>query len=107
MCWLVLYLDDSRNAQTISEIVHQLMNTRGKFLENYGHADGFKKLNTSTKAVIVTQLSDTLIIQLNILKYIAGINEKIISNLSVDEEISLWGNTMLLSSIMYHKGEQS
>ena len=55
----------------------------------------------------VTQLSDALIIQLNIFKYIDGISKKFIPNLSIDEEISLWGNRMALSSVIYHEGEQS
>ena len=53
--------------------------------------DGCQKLNTSTKAVYVTQLSDALIIQLTIFKYGDGISKKFIPNLSIDEEISLWG----------------
>ena len=64
-------------------------------------------LTTSTKAVYVTQLSDALIIQLNIFKYIDGINKKFIPNLSIDEEISLWGNRMVLSGVIYQEGEQS
>ena len=51
--------------------------------------DGCQKLNTSTKVVYVTQLSDAFIIQLNIFKYIDGISKTFIPNLSIDEEISL------------------
>ena len=69
--------------------------------------DGCQRLNTSTKAVYVSQLSGALIIQLNIFKYIRGINKKVISNLCSDEEIVLWGNTVVLSGIIYHKGQQS
>ena len=57
--------------------------------------------------VNVTQLSDSLIIQLNIFKYIAAISKKVISNLNLYEEISLWRNKMLLSDIIYHGEEQS
>ena len=64
-------------------------------------------MNTSTKAVCVAQLSDTLIIQLNIFKYIDGISKKFIPNLSIDEEISLCDNRMLLFGVIYHEGEQS
>ena len=32
---------------------------------------------------------------------------KFILNLSIDEEISLWGNRMVLSGVIYHEGEQS
>ena len=55
----------------------------------------------------MTQLSDALIMQLNIFKYSDGINKKIIPNLGVDEEISLWGNRIVLSGVIYHEGEQS
>ena len=48
----------------------------------------------------VTQLSDAHIIQLNIFKYIDGISKKFIPNLSIDEEISLWGNRMVLSGVI-------
>ena len=48
-------------------------------------------MNTSTKAVYVTQLSDALTIQLNIFKYSDGISKKVVPNLSIDEEILLWG----------------
>ena len=77
-----LCLEDSSNLQTISGMLHQLMDPRGEYLENYRCVDGCQKLNTSTKAVYVTQLSDALIIQLNIFKYIDGIGKKFIPNLS-------------------------
>ena len=88
-------------------MLHQLMDRRGEYLENYRCVDGCQKLDTSTKAVYVTQLFDALIIQLNIFKYIDGISKKFIPNLSIDEEISLWGNRMVLSGVIYHEGEQS
>ena len=83
------------------------MDPRGEYLENYRFVDGCQKLNTSTKAVYVTKLSDLLIIQLNVFKYVDGISEKFIPNLSIDEEISLWANRMVLSGVIYHEGEQS
>ena len=55
----------------------------------------------------MSQLSDALIIQLNIFKHIDGISKKSIPNLSIDEEILLWGNRMVLSGVIYHEGEQS
>ena len=64
-------------------------------------------MNTSTKAVCVAQLSDTLIIHLNIFKYIDGISKKFIPNLIIDQEISVWGNRMVLSGVIYHEREQS
>ena len=48
-----------------------------------------------------------LIIQLNIFKYIDGISKKFVPNFSIDEEVSLWGNRMELSRVIYHDGEQS
>lgn len=35
-----------------------------------------------------------------------GISKKVILNLSVEEEISLWENTILLCGIICHEGEQ-
>ena len=55
----------------------------------------------------MTQLSDGLMMQLNIFNYIDGINKKFIPDLGIDEEISLWGNRMVLSGVIYHEGEQS
>ena len=40
-------------------------------------------------------------------KYTDGINKKFIPNLSIDEEILLWVNRMVLSGVIYHQGEQS
>ena len=88
-------------------MLHQLMDPRGEYLENYRCVDGCQKLDTSTKAVYVTQLFDALIIQLNIFKYIDGISKKFIPNLSIEEEISFWRNRMVLSSFIYLEGEQS
>ena len=102
-----LHLEDSSNVQTISEMLHQLIDPRGEYLENYRCVEGCQKLNTLTKAVYVTQLSDALITKLNIFKYVDGISKKFIPNLSIDEEISLWGNRMVLSGVIYHEGEQS
>ena len=56
--------EDSSNVQTISGMLHQLMDPMGEYLKNYRCVDGCQKLNTSTKAVNVTKLSDALIIQL-------------------------------------------
>ena len=53
------------------------------------------------------QLSDALIIQLNIFKHTDGISKKSIPNLSIDEEISCYGNIMVLSGVIYYEGEQS
>ena len=61
------------------------MDPRGEYLGNYRCADSCQKLNTSTKAVYLTQLSDALILQLNTFKYIADISRKFI-----DKKISLW-----------------
>ena len=64
-----LYLEDSRDVQTISGMLHQLMDPKG----NYRCVDGCQKLNTSTKAIYVTSLSDALL-QINIFKYVDGIS---------------------------------
>ena len=52
-------------------------------------------------------MSGALIVQLSIFKFIGGINKKVIPNLSIDEEIVLWGNTMVLSGLVYYEGQQS
>ena len=101
-----LHLEVSSIVQTISGMLHQLVDPR-EYLEKYRFVDGCQKLNTSTKAVYVTQLSNALIIQLNIFKYIDGITKKFIPNISVDEKIPLWGNRMVFSAAIYHEGEQS
>ena len=44
---------------------------------------------------------------LGIFKYIYGISKKFIPNSSIDEEISLWGNRMVLLGVIYHEAEQS
>ena len=77
-----MHLEDSNNVQTIIEMLHQVMDPRGEDLENYRYVDRCQKLITSTKAVYVTQLSDALIMQLNIFKYIDGIIKNFIPNLS-------------------------
>ena len=98
-----LHLEDSSNIQTVSGMLHQLMDPKGECLENYRFANGCQKLNTLTKAVHVTQLSDALIIQLNIFKDSDGISKKVVPNLNIDEVILLWGNRMALSGIIYHE----
>ena len=77
------------------------MDPRGEYFENY-RCDGCQRLNTSTKAVYVTHLSGALIIQQNIFQFIGGISKKVIPNLSIDKEIALWGNAMVLSGVIYH-----
>ena len=82
------------------------MDPRREYLDNYRCADRCQKVNTSTKALYVTQLSDALIIHFNIFKYIDSFGKTFIPNLSIDEEISLWDNRMVLFSVIYHEGEQ-
>ena len=91
-----LHLEDLSNIQTISGMLHQLMDQRQEYLENYRCicTSGCQKLNASTKAAYVTQLSDALIIQQNIFKYSDGISKKAVPNLSIDKEILLWRNRM-------------
>ena len=102
-----LHLEDSSNVQTISGMLHQLMYPRGEYLENYRCGDGYQKLNTSANGVYVMKLSHALIIHLNIFKYIDDISKKFIPNLSIDEEISLWADRIVLYGVIYHEGEQS
>ena len=84
-------------------MLHQPIDPRGEYLEYYRCADACQKLNTSTKTVYVTQLSDAVIIQLNIFKYSCSISKKVVPNLfSIDEEILLWGNRMVLCGVIYH-----
>ena len=83
------------------------MDPSGECLENYRYVDWRRKLNTSTTASYVTQLSDTLVIQLNIFRYIDGVGEQFIPCSSIDVKISLWGHRMVLSGVIYHEGEQS
>ena len=80
-----LHLEDLSNVQTVSGMLHQLMDPGREYLENYRCADGCQKLNTSTKAVYVTQLSDTLIVQLNIFNYYNDdISKKVFLNFCID-----------------------
>ena len=86
-------------------MLHQLMDPRGEYLENYRCVDGCQKLNTSTKAVYVTKLPDALIIQLNICKHIDGISKKFIPRVLMRK--FPFGNRMVLSGVIYHEGEKS
>ena len=72
------------------------MDPRGEYLDNYRCVDRCQKVNTSTKALYVTQLSDALTIHFNIFKYIDSFGKTFIPNLSIDEEISLWDNRVVL-----------
>ena len=49
----------------------------------------------------------TYYIQLNLFKHIGGIIQRVIPNSSIDGEISLWGNRIVLSGVIYHEPEQS
>ena len=42
-------------------MLHQDMDPKGEYLENYRCVDGCQKLNTSTKAVYILQLFDALV----------------------------------------------
>ena len=70
-------------------------------------ADGCQKLNTAAKTVQVIQLSDALIIQLNIFKCSSDISKKVVPNLRIEDEILLSGNRMVQFDIIYHDEEQS
>ena len=60
-------------------------------------------MNSSAKAGYVPHLSEALTIQLNIFKCVDGISEKFIPSLSIDEEILLWVNKMVVSGVIYHE----
>ena len=60
-----------------------------------------------TNKICICHTIAQLNIQLSIFKYIGGINKKVVPNLIIDEEIVLWGNAMVLSGVIYHKGQQS
>ena len=99
-------LEDTRNLQTVSGILNNVMDPRGRPLTDY-RCDGCQTINSCTKAYYVTHISDFVIIQLNIFKYIDGAIKKMIPTLRIDEEIYLWGNTMTLHAIIYHVGQQA
>ena len=61
---------------------HQLMDSRGEYLENYRCVDRCQKLNTSKKAI----------------KYIDDTSENF---MRIDEEFSHWGNRMLISGVIH------
>ena len=46
-------------------------------------------------------------IQLNICKCIGGISKKVVPNLTINKEISFWGNRVVLLGAIYHEGGQS
>ena len=48
-----------------------------------------------------------LAMQLKIFKYLGAIRSKVIPNLSIDREILLGGNRIILPGVIYHEGEQS
>ena len=54
-------------------MLHQVMDPKGEFLEISRCVDRRQKINTSIKAVYVTQLSDALIIKLNIFKCMVSV----------------------------------
>ena len=85
--WSV-HLEDWNNVKTINRTLHQLIDAKGKYLENYRYVDECETSYTSAKAVYAMHVS-------------------LYPNLSTDEKISLWGNRMVLSSDIYHEGEQS
>ena len=100
-----LHINDSMNIQSISGLLREVMDPTGKHLQGY-RCDRCHRVNTTTKSVCPTQLSDAFVIQLNVFRFIDGSVRKVIPSLRIDQEISLWGNTMTLSGIIYHEGEQ-
>ena len=82
-------------------MLRQLIDPREEYLEYCRCVDACQKLNTLTNAVFVTHLSDSVIIKLTIFKYSGSISTKVFLNLSIDDEISLWGNRMILYGVIY------
>ena len=64
-----LHLEDSRNVQAITGMLHQLIDPSGECLENYKCVDRCQMLITLTEAVYVMRLFYALIILLNIFNY--------------------------------------
>ena len=100
-----LHINDSTNIQSISGMLNELMDPRGKLLQDY-RCDRCHRVNTTTKAVYPTQVFDILLIQLNAFRFIYGTVRKVTPNVNIDQEISLWGNLMTLTGIIYHEGDQ-
>ena len=75
-------------------------------LLNY-RCDNCHSVGFCTKEYYIANLPEVLIIQLIIFKFTHGRMKKIIPTLHIDEEISIFGNTMNLHGIIYHEGEQA
>ena len=107
MYWLVSAFKGFKQSSNNQWDVTSVYGSKGRIRGNLQMCWWMPKVQYINKSCHVTQVSDSLIIQLNIFKYIDGISKKFIPNLSIDEEISLWGNRMVLSGVIYHEGEQS
>ena len=101
---LSLNIKDSEDVQTINGNLDDLQNPHVMLLSDY-RCDRCNIIGTSSKAVCITHLSDVLIIQLCIFKFRNGVIKKLRPTLHINEEISLWGNTMTLHAIICHEGE--
>ena len=55
----------------------------------------------------MTQLSDVFIIHLHIFKYIDEASKNFIPSMSIDKEISRWGNRIVIFGVIYLKALQS
>ena len=75
-----LHSEDSCNVQIITWMLHQLMNSKEEYLENYKYVDLCQKLKCHPFIWCT-------ITQLNISRYIDSVNKKFVPNLSRDEEI--------------------
>ena len=85
-------------------MLHQSMDPRGDYLEHYRCADGCQKLEYINKdstyhTVIWCTNCTTKHFQIS-----GDINRKFVPNLSINDEISLWGNRMVLFDIICHSG---
>ena len=92
------------NVQKISGMLNQLIDPRGEYLENYREADWCQKLSMSKRQY----MSHNYLIHYyttKLFKCISGVRKKV-PKLSIDKKILLWGNRMMLSSVIYHGWEQ-
>ena len=65
-------------------MLHQPIDLRGEYLANYRCVGECQKLDISIKVVYFMQLSDALIMQINIFKYIDGFGKTFIPNLMLN-----------------------
>ncbi|MCH2406271.1 MAG: ubiquitin carboxyl-terminal hydrolase, partial [Nitrosopumilus sp.] len=103
---LTLEVDATSSNQTITQLLNRLENS--SLAEGYT-CDNCQFKDTSNKVDLISETSDVLIFQLKLFKYIREYNTttKVIPNLTVDEDLHLFGQYWTLHGIIYHQGEQA